>query len=168
MPMHPASERALRELTSAVRQLCEHWSMLAGRLAGPEAVVLRPGADSAAELLSELGAAVTARGVEADPSADAPSVRPRPTERLVERNQALRSAVLDVQHVTTLLAYLEPLARNDGDAELGEFCARWQGTLWAHENAVRGLAIAAAEDPDHAIAPADGSPVERAAARGGR
>jgi hypothetical protein len=168
--MHPAGHRALRELSAASRHLCEHWSTLAGRLAGPEAVVLRAGADSAAELLSELGPLAAGRDVPVEPAADGlgavlGGVRGTLADRFLERNQALRAAVLDVQHVTTLLAYLESLARSGDDVELADFCARWQELLWAHENAARGLAIAAAADPDHAIAPADGSPVGRAAHR---
>jgi hypothetical protein len=158
--MHPAVHRALAELLGASRHLCEHWSTLAGRLAGPEAVVLRAGADSAAELLTGLGALARERGVEGYASSPAmEGIRGTLGDRFLERNEALRTAVLDVQHVTTLLAYAEALGRNDGEVELGDFCARWQERLWAHENVARGLAIAAAEEPDQAIAPADGTPV---------
>jgi hypothetical protein len=168
--MHPAAHRALRELSAAGRHLTEHWSVLAGRLAGAESVVLRAGADSAARMLTELYPLGTARDVPLEPGADGlgavlGGVRGRLADRFLERNQALRAAVLDVQHVTTLLAYAEALVRNDGDAELGEACAGWQRRLWEHENAARGLAIAAAEEPDHAISPADGSPVGRTAHR---
>ncbi|UGS35454.1 hypothetical protein DSM104329_01842 [Capillimicrobium parvum] len=168
--MHPAAHHALRELSAAGRHLTEHWSVLAGRLAGPESVVLRAGADSAAGMLTELYPMGAARDVPLEPAADAlgaalGGVRGRLADRFLERNQALRAAVLDVQHVTTLLAYVEALVRNDGDDELADACAGWQERLWAHENAARGLAIAAAEDPDQAIAPADGSPVGRAAHR---
>jgi hypothetical protein len=164
--MHPAGHRALAELVTASRHLCERWSTLAGRLAGPEAIVLRAGADAAADLLAELTALAAQRDVAGGAGDEAGAlehIRGTLADRFLERNQALRAAVLDVQHVTTLLPYTETLARNDADDRLAGFCRAWQERLFAHENAVRGLAIAAAVEPDEAIAPADGSPVARAA-----
>jgi hypothetical protein len=93
------------------------------------------------------------------------SVRPAIPDRALERNQALRFAALDAQHVVTLLAYVANLAASDRDEELRAFCARWERKLRTHERAVRLAAIALGERPDEAIAPTDGSPVGRAGAK---
>jgi hypothetical protein len=70
----------------------------------------------------------------------------------LEVNQALRVAVLDAQHVGTLLEYLARLAAQRGDAELQAFLAGWSERLRVHEHAVRDAAIALGDDPDAAIA----------------
>jgi hypothetical protein len=162
--MHPAGRQALVELSAASRLLCERWSTLAGRLAGPEAVLLRNGADHTSDLMAEVGRLAEEREIALDESLALPETlrEAASSDRFLRRNEALRGAVLDVQYVSTLLAYADAVAASDRDAELGSLCARWQGPMLALENGARGLAIAAADEPDHAIAPADGSPVERA------
>lgn len=162
--MHRAGRLALVELGAASQLLCERWSTLAGRLGGPESVLLRNGADHTARLLDEVRALAERRGVDTEESQPLlEGLREAvPDDRFLRRNEALRGAVLDVQYVSTLLAYTDAVAASDRDAELGSLCARWQGPVLALENGARGLAIAAADEPDHAIAPADGSPVQRA------
>lgn len=161
--MHPAGHQALTELRAASRLLCERWSTLAGRLAGPEAFLLRTGADHTADLLAEVTAHAREREIDVDggSAVDLDHMRPTGGDRFLRRNEALRGAVLDVQHVTTLLAYAKALARNDDDDALVMLYSAWEERLLALEIGARGLAIAAADEPDHAIAPADGSPVER-------
>jgi hypothetical protein len=73
----------------------------------------------------------------------------------LERNQAFRSALLDLNHVTTLVIYLEALGTIDG----------WSARLEALETRGRALVREMAASPDAAIAPADGSALGRAGAK---
>jgi hypothetical protein len=167
--MHPAEHRALRELGAFTGQLARHWGALAGRLDGDEAATLGKGAADASTLLDELNPVLEARGLAVRHAAQLAgtlaAARPPVTDRLLERNQALRFAVLDVQHCVTLLGYLAHLAAGDGDDELRAFCARWERRLRTHERAVRAAAIALGERPDEAILPADRSAAGRAGQR---
>jgi hypothetical protein len=167
--MHPAEHRALRELFAFTRQLGRHWSGLAKLLGGDEAAALQAGAGAAGELLAELGPLTSARGLPTATMAKLAgrfaSARPAVPDRALERNQALRFAALDAQHVVTLLGYVANLASADGDEELRSFCARWERKLRAHERAVRLAAVALGERPDEAIEPADGSAAGRAGAK---
>ncbi|MEA2267740.1 MAG: hypothetical protein QOD55_966 [Solirubrobacteraceae bacterium] len=163
--MHPAEHRALRELHVFARQLARHWDRLGGRMAGEAGPLLTAGAADAAALVRELGAAAAQRGVHGEPAAALAgrfaSARPSSPDRLLERNQALRYALLDVQHCVTLLGYAAGLAATRGDEPLREICARWQERLTGHEAAVRAAVLALAGRPDEAIAPADPSPAGR-------
>ena len=89
--------------------------------------------------------------------------RSRVGDRFLERNQALRIAVLDVQHVVTLLGYLSQVARKRGQQELLDFCTRWERELLAVERAARRAAVKGGADPDDAVEPADASAAGRAA-----
>jgi hypothetical protein len=167
--MHGAEHRALRELGAFAGQLARHWGSLAARLEGDEAAALRKGAADASTLLDELHPVLEARGLAVRHAAllagTLATARPPVTDRLLERNQALRFAVLDVQHCVTLLGYLARLAAGDGDDDLRAFCARWERRLRTHERAVRAAAIALGERPDDAILPADRSAAGRAGQR---
>jgi hypothetical protein len=167
--VHPAEHRALRELYAFTRQLGRHWSSLGERLGGDEAAQLAAGARAARDLLAELEPITTARGLPttrmAQFASHFASARPNIPDRALERNQALRFAALDAQHVATTLAYIANLASADGDEELHAFCARWERKLRTHERAVRLAAIALGERPDEAIRPADASLVGRAGAK---
>ena len=167
--MHPAEHRALRELGAFAGQLGRHWTSLAERLGGDEATLLRAGADDARALLAGLEPLIAERGLAARPAAQVAGafVTPRPLlgDRLLERNQALRFAVLDVQHCVTLLGYLGRLAAADGDKPLEAFLGEWELRLRRHEEAVREAAVAAGDRPDAAVEPADRSPAGRAGQR---
>src|SRR4051812_9677651 len=78
-------------------------------------------------------------------------------------NQALRLAVDDLEHVTTLLGYLASVGEARGDANLSEFCRSWERRLRRQEGAVRRAAIELGSDPDGAVEPLDDSPAGRAA-----
>ncbi|HLL86383.1 MAG TPA: hypothetical protein VK387_03620 [Thermoleophilaceae bacterium] len=86
-------------------------------------------------------------------------------DRFLERNQALRLAVGEVQHLRTLLAYLSSVAQSVGAAERAGFCRRWEAELEPSERAVRDAAAGLGADPDAAVAPLDPSPSGRAAHR---
>ncbi len=168
--MHAAEHRALRELFAFTTQLERHWSVLGARL-GEGGAALGAGAAAARELLEELQSLTDARGLPIEHMARFAgrfaSARPGMPDRLLERNQALRFAALDAQHVVTLLAYITNLALADGDEQLRGFCARWERKLRSHERAVRLAAIALGERPDEAILPADGTTAGEAGARVG-
>jgi hypothetical protein len=86
---------------------------------------------------------------------------------LLERNQALRSALLDLQHVVTLLGYLAGLARARGDEALETWHRGWEERLHAVEDRGRAAAVAMAADPDRAIEPADDGALGRAGTKVG-
>lgn len=169
--LHPAQNRGLRELYSAVRQLAEHWTALADRLDGePGTLELGAGADAARTLLVELADVTASYGLYGGPAAQgvgsrAAGLRTAVLDRTLERNQALRLAVLDVQHVTTLLAYLAQVARAGGDEPLAETCGRWERRLRRLEARARKAAILTGADPDAAIAPLDRGALGRAGHR---
>lgn len=169
--LHPAQNRALRELYAGARQLAEHWETLAGRLGAGDGVEdLRAGAGAADELILELAGVTGSYGLYGFPAASGvgarvAGLRNALTDRTLERNQALRMAVLDVQHVVTLCGYLAALADARGDEPLVEFCGRWERKLKRLEGRVRKAAIGAGRDPGAAIEPVDHSPLGRAGHR---
>jgi hypothetical protein len=169
--LHPAQNRALRELYAAARQLSRHWSILAERLGAGDGVdELRAGAQAAEELVGELAELTASYGLYGFPAAQGmgarvAGVRNAVADRALERNQALRMAVLDVQHVVTLCAYLAELGRAGGDEKMVEFCGRWERKLKRLESRVRKAAVAEGTDPDAAIVPLDDGPIGRAGHR---
>jgi hypothetical protein len=169
--LHPAQNRGLRECYAFARQLARHWETLAPRLGnGHGAEELRAGATAAGTLLDELSALTESYGLYGFPAAQGvgarlAGVRNVVTDRTLERNQALRMAVLDVQHLTTLLAYLGAIGEQRSDAEMTAFCGRWERKLKRIEGQVRRAAIASGADPDAAIEPLDSSALGRAGHR---
>jgi len=154
----PAEHRGLRELYAATRQLADHWGTLSERLGGEKGGELAKGAASARALLDELGELTARHGLHGFPAAQGvggslSGLRNRVTDPALERNQALRLAVLDVQHLGTLLPYLAELARSRGDDELAGWHDVWQRRLQRHERAARRTAAACGADPDAAVEP---------------
>jgi hypothetical protein len=75
----------------------------------------------------------------------------------------VRSAVLDIEHVTTLLRHLAELARARGDRNMVGFCEEWAVRLESNLDAVREGAVELGSDPDRTSAPLNASVVNRAA-----
>lgn len=169
MSLHPAENRGYRELYAYSRQLADHWRGLAERVPDGElAGLLEKGADSAEELLAELEPATATHGLHGKPAAQGVGrtlarQRQGVRDRFLERNQALRFAVEEMQHLTTLLGYLAAVADTRGHDDLAELCGRWERKLRRTESAVRKAVAASGSDPDGAIEPFDGSPAGRAA-----
>jgi hypothetical protein len=168
LPLHPAQNRALRELYATAKQLSRHWSALDARLDGPEE--LHAGAEAAEQLLGELAEFTAGYDLHGLPAAQGMGVslagmRNVVTDRALERNQAMRMALLDLQHTTTLLAYLAALGDTQGDEEMVEFCSRWERKLKRLEGRMRRAAIGTAQAPDAAIEPVDAGPLGRAGQR---
>jgi hypothetical protein len=149
--------------------MAAHWSKLSRRLgSGPEVATLEDGAQTARRLLDELSTVTARYQVFGFPAAQNVGARIADlrnvlSDRALERNQALRLAVLDAQHLTTLLAYLVAAAEQRGDSGLAAFCAGWERELARCERSIQGVAVATARNPDAAIAPVDGSIAGRAA-----
>ena len=165
--LYRAEHRALRELYAAARQLCGHWERLAERIGGQPATVLRHGSDDCHALLDELAGRTEEHGLHGFPAAQGvggrlAGVRNNAGDLLLERNQAMRSAVLDIQHLTTLLGYLGLLAATRGDEPLAGFHRRWEARLREVEEEVRQAAIGLACEPAAAIVPTDQGPLGRA------
>lgn len=167
--LHPAQNRGLRELYATARNLAGHWEALAPRFDDPETRhALVNGTGRAHALMDELPAALAEHNLYVGTAARSAGaslsgVRGGVTDRFLERNQALRMAVLDVQHVVTLLGYQAQLAEKRSTADLVELCRRWEREMTAVERAVRKAAVGLGRDPDAAIERLDTSPVGRAA-----
>jgi hypothetical protein len=164
--LFPAEHRALRELHAAARHLATHWRRLARRLEGEQAAALARGSAAGRELVVELAARTSARGLEGFPAAQGVGIRlgdlRDAADLMLERNQAMRAAVLDVQHATTLLAYLAALADERGDADMAGWQRAWHDRLEGVEAEARAAAAAMGHDPDGALEPADPSLLGRA------
>jgi hypothetical protein len=162
----PAEHRALRELHVMVRQLGGHWSKLAGRVGGEAAEVLDRGAAASRELLDELSARCEPHDVHGFPAAQGVGASAAGwrgvSDLLLERNQALRGAVLDMVHVTVLLAYLAELAERRGGADLAAFHRGWEARMREVEHAARQVAVAEGREPERAIEPAEAGSLGRA------
>jgi hypothetical protein len=169
--LHPAQNRGFRELYASASQLAEHWVKLAERLAGSEAAAaLEQGAAETRALLAELEPVTARFDLHGQPAAQGvgaaiASTRNALKDRTLERNQAVRLAVLDVEHVRTLLGYLATVAECRDQAELAELSSRWEERIRRVEASVREAAIALGANPDEAIEPLDPSPAGRAAHR---
>jgi hypothetical protein len=169
VPLHPAENRAYRELYVSARAAQKRLGRLGFALGGTQA---REPVDKAAEslgkLLEELGPLTARHDLHANVTAQGGGanfglVRGAVFDRFLERNQALRLAVDDLEHVATLLAYLANVSEARGDDKLPEFCRSWERRVRRQEGAVRRAAVALGERPDDAIEPLDTSPVGRAA-----
>jgi len=168
MDLHAAENRGYRELYAFARSITEHWPKLAERLGGSAERPLRDGAAAAGELLRELETRTPEYGLYGKPAAQGVGdnlarTRRNVRDRFLERNQALRLAVSDIQHVVTLLGYLEQVARTRGDDDLRGFCSDQRARLMPVERAVRAAAIEMGSSPDQAIEPLDDSAAGRVA-----
>jgi hypothetical protein len=167
--LHPAENRGYRELYAFARQLADSWPKLADRLEGSSAErPLRDGAAGAAALIAELERTTPEYGLHGKPAAQGVGsnlarTRRDVRDRFLERNQALRLSVSDLQHVVTLLGYLEQVARTRGDEPLRTFCSDQRGRLMPVERSVRAAAIELGSSPDQAIEPLDSSAAGRVA-----
>ncbi|HEY0631200.1 MAG TPA: hypothetical protein VGC98_04025 [Thermoleophilaceae bacterium] len=167
--LHPAQNRGLRELVATTRHLTDHWSALAQRFERTAAArTLKRGAASGDDLIAEIRPLMEARGLYGGPAAQSvgkslAGSRSQLGDRFLERNQALRTAVLDVQHVATLLGYQAQLAETRGDAELARALRRNERKLLAVERVARKAAVDLGKKPDKAVERVDGSPAGRVA-----
>jgi hypothetical protein len=167
--LHPAEHRAYRELYAACRQLIRRWRRVAPALEGTAiGERLEDGAAETSVLLTELDSRTATYGLYGGPMAQGTGariadVRAAVVDRGGDTGLVVRSAVLDMEHVTTLLRHLAELARARDDLNMAGFCENWAGRLESNLHAVRKGAVELGSDPDRTSAPLDDSVISRAA-----
>jgi hypothetical protein len=167
--LHPAEHRAYRELFAASRQLVRRWGRLSNALAGtPAAETLARGRDRVEGLLTALASHTAVYDLHGGPLVlnlgdRIADIRAVVTDRSVDTGMVMRFAVLDVEHVATLLGHLGALAKARGDDEAASFCSGWEASIRPEVDATRAAAIALGDTPDVAAAPLDASLLGRAA-----
>ena len=167
--LHPAEHRAYRELYAACRQLITRWRRIASALMGTAiGERLKEGAAATSVLLSELEPRTATYGLYGSPLAQGmgarfADLRTAVADRGGDTGLVVRSAVLDMEHVTTLLRHLAELARARGDRNIAGFCEEWADRLESNLDAVREAAVELGADPDRTSAPLDDSVANRAA-----
>ena len=165
----PAEHRALRELHATARQFATHWSRLGARLGGDDGALLEEAAGAGDALLAELAERTAGHDLHAFPAAigtgGALAGLRGAGDFLLERNQALRAALLDLHHVVTLLGYVAGLADARGDGGLAGWERGWRDRLAGYEQRARTAVEALGREPEAATAPADPGPLGRAGQR---
>jgi hypothetical protein len=168
-PLHPAEHRAYRELYAAGSQLVTRWKRVGSALEGTAVGEhLKDGAAETSVFLTELAPRTASYGLYGSPTAQGmgarfADVRTALLDRGGDTGLVVRSAVLDMEHVTTLLRHLAELARARGDRNMAGFCEEWAGRLESTLDAVREAAVELGADPDRTSAPLGDSAVTRAA-----
>jgi hypothetical protein len=171
VPLHPAENRGYRELYLSGRQAVKRLTRLASGFDGtPARDALEKAAESISRLLDDLGPLTARHDLHGGPTAQTGGAnlaiaRGAVFDRFLERNQALRLAVEDIEHVTTLLGYLAAVSEARGDPTLSEFCRSGERRLRRQVSAVRKAAVELGSNPDLAVEPLDPSPAGRAAHR---
>jgi hypothetical protein len=168
MPLHPAEHRGYRELFITAQQAQTRLQRLVARLEGEPAAAVGTAHVALRDLLDDLEPALARHHLYAEHAARGNGariglMRAAVLDRFLERNQALRFAVDDLEHVTTLLAYLRGVAAARDDAELTDLCGRWERSMRRHVRAVRNAVVELGFRPDEAIEPLDRSAAGKAA-----
>jgi hypothetical protein len=171
--LNPAEHRAYRELYASCRQLINRWRRLAPALEGTAAAKsLEKGSGQIEELLAKLGPKTASYGLHGGPTASVigariAGIRSAFVDRGADTGMVVRFAVLDIEHVATLLTQLTELARARKDDKLAEFCESWGTRVRSDVNAIRRAAVKLGSEPERAAAPLDDSLPTRAAHRVG-
>jgi len=171
--LHPAEHRAYRELYLSSRQLINRWRRLADALEEtPMASALDAGSVAVLEMLDELEPRTEAYGLHGGPAAHGAGatlaqVRTAVVDRSVDTGLAARMAVLDIEHVTTLLLQLAELALARDDEDQAAFCIGWAKRLRLIVKDARRAAVALGTDPDRVAAPLDPSALGQVIHRAG-
>lgn len=167
--LHPAEHRAYRELYAIARHLVHRWARVGTLLDGvPVGDDLRRGAADAQRLLEELAPRTAAYGLYGSPMAQGvgarfADLRTGITDRGADTGLVVRFAVLDAEHLTTLLRQLAELARVRRDHDLAAFCEEWAVRFESRLDAVRQGAVELGSDPDRVAAPVTGAVLNRVA-----
>jgi hypothetical protein len=167
--LHPAEHRAYRELYAMTRHLTHRWARIGTLLEGTAVGErLQIGAAEGQRLLEELRPRTEAYGLYGSPMAQGlgaglADLRTGLTDRGADTGMVVRFAVLDAEHLTTLLLQLAELARARGDLDLAGFCHQWAVRFEAQLDAVRQAAVELGSDPDRVAAPIVDALVNRVA-----
>ncbi len=168
MPLHPAENRGYRELFLTAQEARTRLERLSEHLHADARKAVEKAHETLGAMLEELEPALARYDLHAELAARGGGarigmVRAAILDRFLERNQALRFAVDDLEHVTTLLAYLAGVSESRRAKKLPELCHTWERKMRRQVSAIRKAAIELAGDPDAAIEPLDPSPVGQAA-----
>ena len=130
--------------------------------------MLERGRDRAEELLAALAPETAAYGLHGGIAAQGVGARIADLrgalgDRSVDTGMVMRLAVLDIEHVATLLAQLAALAKARKDDRLASFCGEWEASVRPEVEAIRTASISLGDSPDRAAAPLDSSLLGRAA-----
>jgi hypothetical protein len=168
LKLHPAEHRAYRELYAGARHLIHRWRRLVPALEDTTVgEAMKQGIDDAESLLEELKPRTEGYGLHGGPMAQGvgarfADLRTAVTDRGADAGMVVRFAVLDAEHLTTLLRQLAELARSRQDRDLAGFCEEWAGRFESDLDAVREGAVELGTDPDRVAAPIDDSVMNRA------
>ena len=111
MTLHPAENRGYRELMLTAEEARTRLFRIAGHLGLEARAACDKASETIGEMLLELKPALAEHDLHGELAARGTgarigTVRAEILDRFLERNQALRFAVDDVEHITTLLAYM--------------------------------------------------------------
>lgn len=156
MSLHRAEQKGYRELYLSAREARTRLDRLAEALPQEAAAPVARASSSLGELVDELRPATAKHDLHAELAADGGGarigmVRSAILDRFLERNQALRFAVDDLEHVTTLLGYLSAISEKRRHKQLAELCESWERRMRRQVGTVRKVAIGLGDDPDGAI-----------------
>ena len=168
MALHPAENRGYRELMLTAEEARTRLRRIGGHLDPKQRTVADKGYEAISEMLVDLKPALAEHDLHGEIAARGTgarigTVRAEILDRFLERNQALRFAVDDVEHVTTLLAYMAAVSESRGKKNLPELCHTWERKLRRQVTALRKAAVELGSTPDDAIEPLDPRPVGKAA-----
>ena len=168
MALHPAENRGYRELMLTAEEARTRLFRIAGHLDLETRSVCDKASETLGEMLIEFKPALAEHDLHGELAARGTGsrigmVRAEILDRFLERNQALRFAVDDVEHVTTLLAYMGAVSASRGKKNLPELCGTWERKLRRQVTALRKAAIELGSEPDDAIEPLDPGALGKAA-----
>lgn len=168
MSLHPAENRGYRELMLTAEEARTRLRRIAGHLDLQTRAVCDRGSETLGEMLEALKPALAEHDLHGELAARGTgarigTVRAEILDRFLERNQALRFAVDDVEHVTTLLAYMGAVSAGRGKKNLPELCGTWERKLRRQVTALRKAAVELGAHPDEAIEPLDPGALGKAA-----
>lgn len=168
MALHPAENRGYRELMLTAEEARTRLFRIAGHLEHETRAVCDKCSETIGEMLIELKPALAEHDLHGELAARGTgsrigTVRAEILDRFLERNQALRFAVDDVEHVTTLLSYMGAVSASRGKKNLPELCGTWERKLRRQVSLLRKAAIELGSQPDDAIEPLDPGALGKAA-----
>ena len=122
MALHPAENRGYRELMLTAEEARTRLRRIGGHLDLEQRAVADKGYEAISEMLVALKPALAEHDLHGEIAARGTgarigTVRAEILDRFLEKNQALRFAVDDVEHVTTLLAYMAAVSTSRGQEE---------------------------------------------------
>ena len=168
MALHPAENRGYRELMLTAEEARTRLRRIAGHLDVDTRAVCDKGSEALGEMIVAFTPALAEHDLHSELAARGTgsrigTVRAEILDRFLERNQALRFAIDDVEHVTTLLAYMGSVSASRGKKNLPELCTAWERKLRRQVGLLRKAAIELGSKPDEAIEPLDPGAIGKAA-----